>query len=173
MSTQYCIRNAVKSDANQLSKLAERTFRTTFARVNSEENMQDHCSNSYSEKIQFNEISSPNIITLVVENKSELIAYAQLHKDKSPECIQATRPIEIRRFYVDAEWHGKKIAQSLMNKILRCTDSLAADIIWLGVWELNPRAITFYKKWGFKEVGDHCFYLGADRQRDLIFSRVA
>jgi ribosomal protein S18 acetylase RimI-like enzyme len=36
------------------------------------------------------------------------------------------------------------------------------------VWEKNPRAIDFYKKWGFKEVGAHIFPLGDDPQRDLI-----
>jgi len=42
------------------------------------------------------------------------------------------------------------------------------DSIWLGVWEKNPRAISFYQKWGFKEVGTHIFHVGDDPQRDFI-----
>jgi ribosomal protein S18 acetylase RimI-like enzyme len=42
------------------------------------------------------------------------------------------------------------------------------DSIWLGVWEKNPRAINFYKKWGFKEVGTHIFHVGDDPQKDFI-----
>ncbi len=45
------------------------------------------------------------------------------------------------------------------------------DVVWLGVWEHNPRAIAFYKKIGFREVGSHVFPLGTDPQRDLIFMR--
>ncbi|WP_255964558.1 GNAT family N-acetyltransferase, partial [Staphylococcus aureus] len=31
--------------------------------------------------------------------------------------------------------------------------------IWLGVWEHNPRAQAFYKRHGFKVVGEHHFPL--------------
>ena len=27
------------------------------------------------------------------------------------------------------------------------------DVMWLGVWEYNPRAQSFYRKNGFREVG--------------------
>jgi len=46
-----------------------------------------------------------------------------------------------------------------------------ARTLWLGVWERNPRAIAFYKKVGFIEVGTHTFVLGADHQRDLVLAR--
>ncbi len=40
--------------------------------------------------------------------------------------------------------------------------------MWLGVWERNPRAIAFYIKSGFVEVGSHVFIVGNDRQTDLV-----
>jgi ribosomal protein S18 acetylase RimI-like enzyme len=48
-----------------------------------------------------------------------------------------------------------------------------ADVAWLGVWEHNPRAIAFYRKWGFVEVGEHTFPVGDDPQRDLVLCRPA
>jgi ribosomal protein S18 acetylase RimI-like enzyme len=38
----------------------------------------------------------------------------------------------------------------------------------LGVWENNPKAIAFYTKWGFENVGVHTFVLGSEEQRDFI-----
>jgi ribosomal protein S18 acetylase RimI-like enzyme len=46
-----------------------------------------------------------------------------------------------------------------------------ADVAWLGVWERNPKAIAFYRKFGFQEVGEHVFPLGSDAQRDIVMSR--
>jgi ribosomal protein S18 acetylase RimI-like enzyme len=46
-----------------------------------------------------------------------------------------------------------------------------ARTIWLGVWEHNPRAIAFYLKCGFVDVGRHPFQLGRDVQTDRIMSR--
>ncbi len=45
------------------------------------------------------------------------------------------------------------------------------DVIWLGVWEYNPRAQRFYEKNGFREVGKHTFQLGTDAQTDLVMQR--
>ena len=44
------------------------------------------------------------------------------------------------------------------------------DVVWLGVWERNPRAISFYRKVGFAEVGEHVFQLGSDPQRDVVMA---
>jgi ribosomal protein S18 acetylase RimI-like enzyme len=46
-----------------------------------------------------------------------------------------------------------------------------SDVAWLGVWERNPRAISFYRKFGFAEVGEHVFSLGNDPQRDIVMAR--
>jgi hypothetical protein len=43
--------------------------------------------------------------------------------------------------------------------------------LWLGVWERNARAISFYERWRFATVGEHVFRLGSDDQRDLIMAR--
>jgi ribosomal protein S18 acetylase RimI-like enzyme len=40
------------------------------------------------------------------------------------------------------------------------------------VWEHNPRAIAFYRKWGLEVVGEHVFMMGDDPQRDLLMRRV-
>jgi ribosomal protein S18 acetylase RimI-like enzyme len=42
------------------------------------------------------------------------------------------------------------------------------DVMWLGVWEYNPRAQRFYEKNGFSVVGKHVFQLGEDPQTDLL-----
>jgi len=75
---------------------------------------------------------------------------------------------EIQRIYVDSNWHGKGVAQQLFEACLHAFDKRDINRIWLGVWEHNPRAIAFYKKYGFKEAGEKSFLLGSDRQRDIV-----
>ena len=45
------------------------------------------------------------------------------------------------------------------------------DVMWLGVWEYNPRAQRFYEKNGFRFVGKHTFLLGSDPQTDLLMQK--
>jgi ribosomal protein S18 acetylase RimI-like enzyme len=46
-----------------------------------------------------------------------------------------------------------------------------SGVAWLGVWEHNPRAITFYGKLGFVACGEQVFPLGNDPQRDIVMAR--
>lgn len=171
-ATNLRIRAASAGDAAALARLAEQTFRDTFDASNSAENMRRHCEATYGEALQLAEIRSPEMESWLVEDEGRLVAYAQLRRGGAPAAISARQPIEIQRFYVQADAHGQGVARSLMEHLLARAGQLAADVLWLGVWERNPRAIAFYRKWGFEVVGEHVFLLGDDPQRDLLMRRV-
>lgn len=171
MTGAWTIRDAVPSDAAALARLAERTFRDAFSALNTPADIELHCATWFGEVQQLAEIRDPVIETLIVDEDRSPIAFAQLHRGPAPPCVEAARPVEIRRFYLDREWRGTGLAKDLMAE---CTDRAAAsgaDAVWLGVWELNPRAIAFYAKRGFIEVGEHTFKVGNDPQRDLVLVR--
>ena len=165
------IRKARISDAKVLAELAETTFRATFGTMNAVEHMELHCRSRYGEQIQAAEIADPGMVTLVSEDKGRMIAYAQLRWGEGPACVSAKNPGEIQRLYVVDDWHGKGIAQELMKACIDELKQQGADAFWLGVWEHNPKAISFYRKWGFVEAGDHTFLLGDDPQRDIVMIR--
>jgi ribosomal protein S18 acetylase RimI-like enzyme len=165
------IRRADRGDAKRLSAVAEATFRATFSSHNTREDIDLHCRNTYSEEIQASEIADPDRVTLIGEQDDRLVGYAQLRWRKPPTCVIAETPGEIQRLYVVRNAQGKGVAHDLMNA---CIDELTrrrSDVAWLGVWEKNPRAIAFYRKFGFVEVGEHVFLLGSDRQRDIVMTR--
>lgn len=165
------IRTADQTDASRLAELAERTFRDTFEAMNTPEDMALHCAAHYGEAVQSRELADPGTAILVSEHEGRLIGFAQLRWDPPPACVRAERPAELQRLYVRRDWHGEKVAQGLMAAALDLAAAGGADQIWLGVWENNPRAIAFYRKWGFLEVGEHTFPLGTDLQRDLVMTR--
>lgn len=165
----WTIRPARAEDARALSELAERTFRDAFAAQNTPADMDLHCARAYSPEIQAREIRDPRIDLLVAEQDGGLVAFAQLRQLPSP-CVAARSPIELQRFYVRQEWHGRGLAQELMAASVREAKERDADVLWLGVWERNPRAIAFYRRCGFAEVGEQVFVLGSDPQRDLVMA---
>ncbi|HYL97985.1 MAG TPA: GNAT family N-acetyltransferase, partial [Blastocatellia bacterium] len=95
-----------------------------------------------------------------------------LERSEPPACVMAARPLEIVRFYVDVFWYGSGLSQKLMDEVIRRATAAGHDVMWLGVWEHNARAIAFYQKWGFKIVGNKPFLLGSDLQSDHIMKRL-
>jgi len=85
-------------------------------------------------------------------------------------CVTGPRPIEIARFYVDFRWHGRGVARRMMAAAAAEAERRGAATLWLGVWEHNPRAIAFYAKCGFEDVGSHVFMVGNDAQTDRLMA---
>lgn len=165
------IRTATASDAEDLAALAESTFRATFSAQNSPEDMNLHCQAHYGKAIQLRELLDPGIVTLVAQAGDRLVAFAQLRWGDAPVCVGDTGAGEIQRLYLDKNFHGKGLAHKMMEACLQLFATRKTALVWLGVWEHNPRAIAFYKKCGFAEAGAHVFPLGTDLQRDIILAR--
>jgi diamine N-acetyltransferase len=168
----WVVRPAVAADAAELSELAERTFRDAFSDLNTPENMDLHCAAAFSPALQAAEIANPAIHTVVAASTGRLVAFAQLHlRSEAPASVSVSPSVELHRIYVDQAFHGTGLARALMAYVLEKAEEQGAAAVWLGVWEHNPRAIRFYQRLGFEEVGDHVFVVGTDPQRDLVMIR--
>jgi GNAT superfamily N-acetyltransferase len=164
------IRHATVDDAAVVASLARQTFYDTFASSNDAADMALHLAQSYGPDQQRGEIADPAMTTLLVEENGEAVAYAQIRNGHVPGCVTGTAAIELWRFYVRHDWHGRGIAQALMARVKEEARHRGAQTLWLGVWERNDRARAFYKKCGFVDVGDHIFLFGTDPQTDIVMS---
>jgi GNAT superfamily N-acetyltransferase len=163
------IRRAVPADAAIMAVLARTTFYDTFASTNDVSDMALHLERAYGVPQQSAEIGDPDIISLLVEDNGEAVAYAQMRLHHAPDCVSGPEPIELWRFYVERRWHGKGVAQQLMERV-KDEARQRAKTLWLGVWEHNARARAFYEKCGFVDVGAHVFLFGTDPQTDRVMA---
>jgi GNAT superfamily N-acetyltransferase len=167
------IRPAVMDDASVIADLGVRTFRDGFGPENTEADMTAYLRRSFGPEIQAREIADPASRFLISEVDGSAVGYARLKLGEAPACVTGNRPVEIVRFYADTPWIVKGVGALLMAACLDEARRLGCDVIWLGVWERNPRAITFYSKWGFADVGEKEFMLGDDLQHDVVMARSA
>lgn len=167
MTTTPTIRRAAPADAAALAAFTERVFRETFAADNRPADMDAYCAEAFGPARQLAEIEAAGVHTLLAEC-GVLFGCAQVRAGPPPPCVTADRPIELRRFYIDTPWHGRGIAQQLMRAAMEVAAATGAGSVWLGVWERNARAIAFYAKCGFSDVGAHDFRLGDDLQTDRV-----
>jgi ribosomal protein S18 acetylase RimI-like enzyme len=170
------IRPAPAADAPALSQLAAATFCDTFEGANTPEDMAHYLAEAFTPEQQAAEIADPAGTMLLAEHEgdsgeAELVGYAHLIAGQVPEGVRGPAPLELKRIYVARAWHGRRVAQALMDAAIDAARARGAQTLWLGVWERNPRAVAFYTKYGFTRVGEHTFVLGADAQTDWLFAR--
>lgn len=165
------VRRATPSDVAALTAFGRRVFAQTFEAGNDPTDLRAYLDGSYVETRQQEELADPGIDTLLVESGAALIAFAQLRDGPPGDGVTGPGPIELWRFYVDFDWHGRGVAQMLMTAVEDAVRARGGSTLWLGVWERNVRAQAFYRKQGFTVVGSQIFTLGADPQRDLVMAK--
>lgn len=165
------IRRATPDDAQLLAELGARTFQDTFAHENTDENMAAYVASAFNVPQQIAELTDPAAMFLLAEVDDVIAGYAKLHAGAPAEGVEDSKPIELVRLYALQEWIGRGVGQALIRACLDAARSGSYKTIWLGVWERNVRARTFYEKWGFRAIGEHVFQLGSDPQRDIVMER--
>ena len=167
------IRAATPEDAESLAALAERTFRETFSADNASVDVEAYIRDALSFEHALAELAdTANTFLLAVINSTDQPAgYSKLRTGPAEPCVSGPKPIELERIYVDRHALGHGVGAALMRANLEAARSGGYQTLWLGVWERNARAISFYERWGFVTVGDHVFQLGSEAQRDLIMQR--
>lgn len=156
------------NEIDQLQKIGKQTFAETFSTSNSEENMNNYLEEGFSIDRLTTELNDENAAFFFATFSNNIIGYLKLNFGTSQTEIKDEKALEIERIYVLKEFHGKKVGQILYDKAIEVAIQKKADYVWLGVWEENPRAISFYKKNGFIEFDKHIFKLGDDEQTDIM-----
>ena len=165
------IRKAEPTDVAELRTLAIRIFSETFEADNNPTDIKAYMDEAFSTakmEAEFNEPGSQFFVTL--ENET-MIGYARVRENPEANSWLGENNIELQRLYVDKPWQGKGVAGELMALCEMHASELKKDWIWLGVWENNFKAQTFYKKHGYTKFADHPFMVGSDKQTDWLMRK--
>jgi len=165
------IRRATEADAALLSQLATRLFEETFGPRNDPADMRAYVADAFSVEAEREALTDADrAVWIAANDRQEALGYATLRRGSTADGVVAMRPAEVQRIYVDQRRHGQGVGYALMRKCVDFAKLWHCDVIWLGVWERNPRAIAFYEKFGFRVVGRQSFRLGSDLQQDLVMA---
>ncbi len=170
MKNEVKIQRAQIKDSEMLAELCYKTFWDAFADhpENAPEDMADYMEHAFNVETIRAELDDESSIFLIAEIENEAAGYAKLTLGAIEKGINAKKPIELNRLYSHQKFLGKGVGAKLMDECFRIANENDCDVMWLGVWEFNPRAQAFYRKYGFYEVGKHIFQLGSDAQTDLL-----
>ena len=162
------IQKITTRNIDQLQKIGRQTFYETFSESNTEENMATYLDEGFSVAKLTSELNNENAEFYFALQNDNPIGYLKLNFGPSQTELQDDSGLEIERIYVLKEYYGQGIGQLLYEKAIAIAKNKNANYVWLGVWEENHRALSFYKKNGFTEFDKHIFKLGNDQQTDLM-----
>ncbi|MEX0662991.1 MAG: GNAT family N-acetyltransferase [Balneolaceae bacterium] len=159
------------SDIELLSEVAKETFHETFADMNSPETMAAYLESSLNNEQLKKEVRNPNSLFLFLYSNGDLAGYLKVNENEAQTEFQDKDGLEIERIYLRKEFQGQGLGSSLLEKAISTANDRNKRYIWLGVWEHNEKAISFYEHKGFKKTGSHDFLMREEQQKDYIMRK--
>ena len=117
------------------------------------------------------EVGTQENIFLLAYCGDRIAGYVKLREGKKLLELKGAATIEIARLYALKEFIGKGVGKRLMQAAIDIANAQKKEVIWLGVWEKNQRAINFYTAWGFEKFREVDFLLGDDLQHDWLMKK--
>jgi diamine N-acetyltransferase len=167
---ELTIRPASERDVPMLIELGIRTFTDTYGHANDAAELAAHAAATYDVAEVTSALRDPLVIYLVAEVGSQPAGFAKLVLESIEEGVDAASPAELNQLYVAAEQHGKGVGRALLTGCVDRAHGAGCDVLWLGVWEANPKAIAFYERFGLRRIGTHGFRLGTQLQTDVLMA---
>ena len=183
------LRRATLDDAPALALVGAATFLEAFTWMLPGDDILAHCTKNHSADSYRKYLAEPHTrITLAVTATGGApVGYAMLTAPDLPSFDVQPGDIELKRIYLLSRFRSRQYApvlddaghplpnlgtaQALMDAAISDATSMGFQRLLLGTHENNRRAIAFYRRNGFAEVGTRTFQVGSQCCCDLIFGR--
>jgi GNAT superfamily N-acetyltransferase len=105
----------------------------------------------------------------VAEQEGHLIAFAQLTFDAPHELVSGEPAVELHRLYVQEPFTSKGVGRALLRWSEELAAARGARVLWLKAWVGNPRALAFYARNGYQEVGATSYVYENEEYETRVF----
>lgn len=168
------IRRVSLLEVETLRDFMEHTFRVAFEASNDPVFFQQYCEDAFSLEQIVGELAAPQSEFWFAFLEDELAAYLKLNFDQHPVALSSEQTVQVERLYILQKFQNQRLGSRLLQLAEERARKVAAEWLWLSVWQENPPALRFYERNGFEVFGTEVFEVGDDPQIDwLVKKRVS
>lgn len=162
-------RQATSFDAGALALIGAATMLETYADKIDGADIVAHSARRHSTDFYAAWLQDPTIIIWLAQTQTNAaIGYLVL----MPATLPAPQPdpsdLEVQRIYVLSRFHTAGVGHHLMTLAIDAARARSARQLVLGVMKKNERALAFYRRQGFTEIGTRTFHVGAATFDDYV-----
>lgn len=148
----FHVRRGAPADAQRLRRVALDTFGEAFGAALAEPVLRAIFDERFTLERFRQEVRDPAFAIFIAEDAEGFQGYGVVQSDPPPLALDGPA-LELGRLYVRASRHGEGVGEALMDACVAEARGRGARWMWLKVWEENPRARAFYRRWGFHGAG--------------------
>lgn len=164
------VRIAEPIDCELLAILGRRAFYEAFGAFNDPDDMQAYLDLAFDKEKIREQLEDRANTFFIASINDQPAGYAKLKRGATVPELENENVIQLERIYALQDFLGKRIGHELMNNCVAVAKKEGFLRMWLSVWQQNHRAIEFYKKWGFEQIGFKQFIIGKEVNDDFVMA---
>ena len=165
------IRQATLDDVEILCRLGAATFRETYRAISDPREVDEYADEHFTRARVEAWFRRPCARTLIAFAADAPAGYAHVRSARVPDCVADRKAVELSRLYLLASAQGTGLGGQLMAAAVAEIAALGGRTVWLGAYDRNVRALDFYARRGFVQVGTHEFEFGGQIHADPVLTR--
>jgi diamine N-acetyltransferase len=170
--TEFTLRAAIGSDALCIGALATQVFLDTYATDGIRPSVAREVFEYFSPAAVSALLSSPGTRFIVAERTGgHVIGFAQLTLGSAHELVPARPTAELKRLYVQERSAGSGVGTALLCEAEALASGEGAVTLWLTVWAENLRALAFYARRGYEDLGVDSYVFEGESYQTRIFAK--
>jgi diamine N-acetyltransferase len=162
-------RPADLSDALCIGVLGTQVFLDTYAPEGMRPSLAREALENFSMPAIQAQMESPWAAFIIAERAGHLVGFAQLTHGARHPLVRFERTAELNRLYV----HERFTARGIGKALLRHAEALAAQqgaaAMWLTAWVDNARAVGYYPRRGYGDVGAATYSFEGEHYENRVF----
>jgi len=166
------IKIAKEADTLVLALLGRMTWAESHGHyIDDKNNLLKYLNSNFSVSKTKQDINNSKNIFFIIYVDDLPVGYAKLIVNAKNENIASQNNCRLERIFILNEFIPLKIGQKLLTFVENKAKTLQLDTIWLTVYIKNKRAIRFYEKNEFKNVGNLNFLVNGKAYDNIVFSK--
>ena len=166
------IKKTKEADTEVLALLGRVTWAESHGHyIADQNNLLAYLNKNFSVAKTKQEINNPKNLFYIIYVDDFPVGYAKLVVNEKQENVASQNNCRLERIFIQNEFIPLKIGQQLLTFVEEEAKALQLDTMWLSVYIKNKRAIRFYEKNEFKNVGELNFNVNGEVYENIVFSK--
>jgi GNAT superfamily N-acetyltransferase len=116
-------------------------------------------------------LADAGVTILVAERAGHLVGFSQVRDGAGDPQVPSAAASELRRLYVQENFTGRGVGRDLLRHAEKAAAAKGADTLWLTAWEGNARALQFYPRCGYEDLGRTVYTIEGESFPNHLFGK--
>ncbi len=166
------IKSAKEADTDVLALLGRLTYAESHGHfIDDKNNLLKHLDENFSVPKTKQDLNNPKNLFYLIYVDDLPVGYAKLIVNAKHKSIVSQNNCCLEKIYILNDFIPLKIGQQLLTFVEEKAKALQLDTMWLSVYIKNNRAIRFYERNEYKNVGELNFIVNGKSYENIVFSK--